>query len=405
MGILTTGCQFNNNLDKPLKSDKSLKTVNKINSLPDTTAVAFEWDLVKDNIAGYNIYRKEISDESNLSGKLERIAVIEDKYSSHYVDTGLKPETKYQYRFTTYTADERESVGSEFVETLTIKNILPPIFIVTVPNLPNMTKLMWRPHQDPRVSGYIIERQELSKTKEKWEKVGELEHRYNVEYIDHELDPNKVYKYRVRAKSFDKTVSEPSDVIDTKTKPLPQSVIDVKTTNNLPREIKISWQESEESAIRGYRIYRSSSKDWGYSKLGETSGITYSDKIKEDGKKYFYKVVAVDNDGLEGSQDRNPVIGSSLGKPKAPSITKTSMNNGKIGIEWESTDNRAVKYKIIRTTGSLMDKQETTYYSETTSFIDSDVANGSKYSYEIFAIDKFGILSNSAETSDLKVQR
>ncbi len=403
MGIFSTGC-INNSLDKPLKSDRALKSVEKVNSLPDTTAVAFEWELVKDNIAGYNIYRREISDESNLSGKLERIAVIEDKYSSHYVDMDLKPETRYQYRFTTYTADDRESIGSEFVDTTTIKNILPPVYIVTVPNLPNMTKLIWRPHTDPRVSGYVIERQELANND--WKQVGELDHRYNVEFIDRKLDSNKVYKYRVRAKSFDKTVSEPSEIIDTKTKPLPRAVMDVKTTNNLAKEIKLSWQENDENGIRGYRIYRSSSKDWGYSKLGEIRGITYSDKIKDDGKEFYYKVVAVDNDGLEGSKDNIvPIIGSTLKKPKAPSITKTSITNNKISIEWEPTDQRTLKYKVIRTYGQPFNKQTNDYYIDENNFIDNDVSSGIEYTYEIFAIDQYGILSNSAEVSDMKIKK
>ena len=403
MGIFSTGC-INNSLDKPLKSDRALKSVEKVNSLPDTTAVAFEWELVKDNIAGYNIYRREISDESNLSGKLERIAVIEDKYSSHYVDMDLKPETRYQYRFTTYTADDRESIGSEFVDTTTIKNILPPVYIVTVPNLPNMTKLIWRPHTDPRVSGYVIERQELANND--WKQVGELDHRYNVEFIDRKLDSNKVYKYRVRAKSFDKTVSEPSEIIDTKTKPLPRAVMDVKTTNNLAKEIKLSWQENDENGIRGYRIYRSSSKDWGYSKLGEIGGITYSDKIKDDGKEFYYKVVAVDNDGLEGSKDNIvPIIGSTLKKPKAPSITKTSITNNKISIEWEPTDQRTLKYKVIRTYGQPFNKQTNDYYIDENNFIDNDVSSGIEYTYEIFAIDQYGILSNSAEVSDMKIKK
>jgi fibronectin type 3 domain-containing protein len=401
VGIFSTGC-INNSLDKPLKSDKALKSVEKVTSVPDTTAVAFEWELVKDNIAGYNIYRREISDKSNFSGKLERIAVIEDKYSSHYVDTGLKPETRYQYRFTTYTVDDRESVGSKFVYTTTIKNILPPVYIITVPNLPNMTKLIWRPHTDPRVSGYVIERQELANND--WKQVGELNHRYNVEFIDRELDSNKVYKYRVRAKSFDKIVSEPSEIIDTKTKPLPRTVMDVKTTNNLAKEIKLSWQENDE--IRGYRIYRSSSKDWGYSKLGEVRGITYSDKIKDDGKEFYYKVVAVDNDGLEGSKDNIvPIIGSTLKKPKAPSITKTSIKNNKISIEWELTDQRTIKYKVIRTYGQPFNKQTNDYYIDENNFIDNDVSLGIEYTYEIFAIDQYEILSNPAEVSDMKIKK
>lgn len=51
---------------------------------------------------------------------------------------------------------------------------------------------------------------------------------------------------------------------------------------------------------KSYEIYRSTSKDKGYEKIGTTKKATYVDKKTKKGKTYYYKVVAKGTNALKG---------------------------------------------------------------------------------------------------------
>ena len=58
--------------------------------------------------------------------------------------------------------------------------------------------------------------------------------------------------------------------------------------NNKPL---LSWKEVEGAVT--YEIYRSTSKSKGYTLLDETEDLSYEDLTAQNGKTYYYKVVAV----------------------------------------------------------------------------------------------------------------
>ena len=54
-----------------------------------------------------------------------------------------------------------------------------------------------------------------------------------------------------------------------------------------------------------YAIYRSTFSAFGYTKIKEVNSSTlqYEDNIENAGKTYYYKVIAIDKDGLENSSN------------------------------------------------------------------------------------------------------
>jgi hypothetical protein len=405
--LITAGCNVENPIATPRKSDPQLPLVKRIQTIPDTTAIAFEWMPYNEDgyVAGYNIYRLKVSNSDNKEGNLKLVARINDRLASHYVDSGLEPETTYKYRFTLFTKDNRESLGSDIVTAKTLALIQPLHYIISIGELANKTKLLWRPHTDPRVSGYIIERNDLYN--QEWERVGELEHRLDVEFIDDDLEINKLYKYRIRAKTFEGLLSEPSQIIDVKTKPLPKPVLDITASSDLPKEIKISWRESDEKEVTIYKIYRSSGSNGYFSMIDEVKTNFYFDKLGEDGKQMFYKVSAVDKDGLESVLNQLPIMGNTLFKPKSPIITKIESSKTEISIKWEPTDPRSLRYKVIRKSGSILSKKEVMEYDvDKTSYVDSqNLAIDVVYSYQVIAIDKDGVESLPTEESQISLKK
>lgn len=211
-----SGCQQGPATPEVPVVDKTLSQVKDIKFLTDMTAVGFEWSPVNDErVEGYYIYR---SNPNITDGKLQRVADIKDKYTTHYADYKLQPGTKYFYRFATYSAEKRESVLSEMIEATTTPLIEGVPFVTAITGLPHRVKLIWRPHPSQRVESYLIERNEFSK--KEWTQIAKVDGRLNAEYIDAGLEENRVFRYRVRVRTFDGLVSAPSKIMEAGTKPL-----------------------------------------------------------------------------------------------------------------------------------------------------------------------------------------
>ena len=228
--LFFSGCQTTPNVPTKPKIDPSLPTVSGLKVLTDVTEVGFEWKPnYNERVMGYYVYRSSPNEQTN---KLHRVATIKDRYSSHFVDTGLKPETRYYYRFSTFSKNQRESVPSEMVTATTKRMISSVVFLKAIVGLPNRVKIIWRPLEYPRVSAYIIQRNDLSSMK--WKTIATVQGRLSAEYIDTGLKNNYLYKYRIRVKTYDGLVSKPSQIVEASTKPLPPMIENLRATHNLP---------------------------------------------------------------------------------------------------------------------------------------------------------------------------
>ncbi|PIF03610.1 MAG: hypothetical protein CSA86_05245 [Arcobacter sp.] len=383
--------------------DNSLEMVNKnsIKTIPDINSIAFEWQRVQDpRVIGYNIYRSELTQNSS---SLKLIKTIKDKYSSHFVDTKLKANTKYAYQISAISpTKESNSTDAYIVSTLSRINAIG--FIQAVSNLPKKIKITWKPHNNQRIKYYEI--QKLNTVLNSWEKLSKVQNRLQAEYIDKNLANAETRTYRVIAYDLENTVSAPSKEVSATTKSLPQSPTYVVATNHLAKQIRLSWEASTTKDVVKYVIYRSPFSTLGFTKLKEvaptTRGIT--DFIKKDGKKYFYKVYAVDKDGLLSNQNISSTQGQTLEKPKAPIITLAQIQGNKAILRWVSPDKRAVAYNILKTPKINFLRNTTTKYTNVSQdyFEDVNIQNGIKYEYSIEAIDKNGLVSKQSDTKILK---
>ncbi len=401
MILFLGGCAKQPSLTQKPKIDPSLPKVQEIRVIADITSVAFEWNPVYDErVEGYYLYRS-----TSKTGKLDRIAVIEDRFSSHYVDEGLKPNTLYYYRMSTYDSEGKESVPSDVVRIKTLPVLESVSFIEAISNLPRRVKIIWRPHPNPRVKEYIIERSEPDDPK--WKPIGVVKGRLQAEYIDKNLKDNHLYFYRVRVKTFDSIVSAPSKVVKAFTKPRPKMVKNLKATTDLPKKIVVSWDKNPEPDIDHYNIYRSAVSDILFVLHAKVRGTRYTDNIGKDGVTKFYKVTAVDRDGLESFKQDNPVMGATLPKPEAPIIVSTVVKDNTVIIKWHPRDDRSVKYMVVKEEreGFLNTKEYKYKDIESTTFVDRTVVPGIKYIYRVYALDRYSILSKPSEKVEVYIKK
>jgi len=396
--LFVSGCTTDPQPPKKPVIDQSLPKLTDIKFLSEVTEVGFEWKPSFDErVSGYYIYR---SNPEVQNGKLERIATIKDKYSSHFVDTKLKPETQYYYRFSTYSKNKRESVAGDTISVTTAPLIKSVAFIKAITGLPHRVKLIWRPHSSQRVASYIIQRNEFTSTT--WKQLAVVKGRLNAEYIDGGLKENRVYRYRVKVKTYDGLISKPSQIVEAGTKPLPIEIKNLRATTDVPKKILLNWDSAVEKDFSYYKVYRAINPMLFYSYLAKTEDTQYEDLINANGKSYYYYVTTVDKDGLESPRQQNAIAGSSLAVPDTVYITSSNHDGRSINITWKSLDKRAVKYSVIK---QYKGKKKVFTGVQGNSFNDSDVVRGVEYKYNVVAIDKYGLASKSSESTIIEMPK
>ena len=396
--IFLAGCGLQPQPTKP-KVDVTLPKVQQVRTLADITMVALEWTpFYSENVDGYIVYR------GSGGKKLQRIAVIKDRYSSHFLDKHLKPNTLYTYSITTFTKDNKESAPSEPVSVRTLPIPDSVSFFKAIDHLPKEVKLIWRPHSYAKVQWYMIERSEPGS--QKWKRIATLKGRLHAEYIDKGLKDNKIYLYRMQVKTCDGIISKYSKVLEASTKARPKIVQGLQATTNLPKKIVLRWQPNKEPDIVYYKVYRSIFEIGPYTVIAKSKSTEYTDLIKEDGVKRYYKVTAVDKDGLESFKQDVPVVGRTLSRPLSPVVVDYKVEGRKFSVSWKSPDKRAVKYFIKkREITNLLSVNETIYKDIAgTSFVDTKLLPGRRYVYEIYAVDENGLVSKPSQKIEFKIE-
>mgnify|MGYP005992101511 CR=1 FL=1 len=405
IALLSTGCTKVNDVFDPSspKINHNLEVIdsNSIRSIPDITSVAFEWQKVKDpNVIGYNFYRANMHKEGR---QLLLVKEIANKYTTHYVDEDLEPNTKYVYQMTARSIDGSESRSTTAFQTQTLPRLEAVSFVQSLSDLPNRIKLIWRPHASERISYYIVEK--LDNKNNNWKKVSKINGRLNVEHIDKRLGNNETNTYRIIAYTHDDIASIPSDSVTANTKPLPQNPLNIKATTTQPKKIIVNWELSQTPDVIKYEIYRSAFSSLGYGKIYEADNktTTFTDVIEDDGKEYYYKVRAVDIDLLKSSFDVEGVRGESLLKPSKPIMTLAQIQGDKAILNWNAGDDRAISYNVYKQTKVGFFTYKTTKFTDIQGlrFEDRDIISGIEYKYTIQANDEYGLMSEETESANL----
>jgi len=392
--LLFSGCGVSPEPKKELKIDLALPVIiltpNGI--YPDMNAIAFEWESLDNPIVkGINVYKQSKYYET-----------INNRFATHYVDTNIKPNSKYIYSFKTFSKDA-ESKFSRPVDVKSLDVLDSVTWIHSTTGMPRSAKILWRPHTNEKVKSYLVQRKSV--LEKEYQDIARVDGRLNAEFIDKELDDNTQYKYRIRVITYDNIISNPSNSVDVITRELPKKIINIQASKNLPKRIELQWNRSQSKYFNIYHLYRADSIDGNYKLIGKLYNNSFIDDIKEDGKEFFYQVSAVDSDGLESLYNESSVIGKTISKPKTPEIIVSKFYNHKIEIKWNNIDIRTKKYRVIRIEKEgWFDKIEKIFDNiTTTTFIDENIKIGNSYFYKIVAIDKDLVESKYSKEVEVQV--
>lgn len=183
--------------------DPTLQSLTKVQTLATRNAVGFEWNKITNRrVHGVNVYRA-IPGAGNQT--FERIGGT-SRYATHFVDTDVKPNSTYLYTFTTFTLG-KESKHGTILNVRTLPSLPAVSFAKAYVEENKAVKILWAPHSNQSIDGYLIERAEGNGA---WEYLTEVEGQLSVEYVDMFVLQGTQYRYRIFAKSYDGTFSQSS---------------------------------------------------------------------------------------------------------------------------------------------------------------------------------------------------
>ncbi|WP_324172736.1 hypothetical protein [Sulfurimonas sp.] len=390
--LILSGCGLSPKPSAEIKIDATLPVIELTprGTFVDMNAIAFEWKSIQDErVKGIYIYKQV---EGENSGEREHYKTIDNRFTTHYLDENIKPDSAYTYSFKTFSKDAESRMSKS--KTLNSLPILQSVsWIQSIQNMPRTAKIIWRPHTNQKVKSYIIERRTLED--DKWNAIATVDGRLNAEYIDKKLKDDFVYKYRVRVVTYDNITSSPSEIVQVVTKALPISIENITASTNLPKKIEINWDKSIEEDFARYYLYKSEESDGSYDLIAKLYNNTFIDAVEEDGKEYFYRVSAVEKNGLESIYDKLSIQGLTLVKPLTPSLLEAKLVNNSIQIKWKSKDLRVKSFIVVKKakSGWFDAKEEEFVDISGSKFIDSEIAPNITYYYKVFSVDKFEIKS------------
>ena len=211
----------------------------------------------------------------------------------------------------------------------------------------------------------------------------------STSYVNTGASTGTTYYYRVKAVNRDGMASGYSNIVSGKAKAAAPAAPSVTAGNSSTGKPRLTWKAV--SGATSYRIYRSESRGTGYSLLGTTSSTSYVNTGAAAGKTYYYRVKAVNRDGMASAYS-NIVSGKAKAAvPAAPSVTAGNSSTGKPRLTWKAVSG-AVSYRIYRS------ESRGTGYSllgttSSTSYVNTGAAAGKTYYYRVKAVNRDGMAS------------
>ena len=298
--------------------------------------------------------------------------------STSYVNTGAATGTTYYYRVKAVNRNGMASAYSNIVSGKA-KAAAPAAPSVTAGNSSTgKPRLTWK-----AVSGAVSSR--IYRSESRGTGYSLLGTTSSTSYVNTGAAAGKTYYYRVKAVNRDGMASGYSNIVSGKAKAAVPAAPSVTAGNSSTGKPRLTWKAV--SGAVSYRIYRSESRGTGYSLLGTTSSTSYVNTGAAAGKTYYYRVKAVNRDGMASAYSN--IVSGKATLPAPVLNIGLSVSSGKPMLAWDAVPG-ATSYRIYRSTtrGSGYSLLATT---TSTSHVNTSAVKGTTYYYRVKACNAAGL--------------
>ncbi len=295
----------------------------------------------------------------------------------NYIHTPLEDGKVYLYNIRAYGSDGAfltEFAAQDFANTF----YLPPV-ISSLTATENGVKVKWGAVNG--IERYLVYRAEDKKS---WSRLAVVS---DAEYLDTSAVSGTKYKYTVRCLSADgeTLLSHHNDGKSISYVQTPA----IKSISNTLTGAKITWNKP--AGVAKCRVYYKSQSGW--TRIAETSDTSYTHDKLTGGDTYVYTVRGLDSKGNFVTDFNHD--GWSNMFIDAPVISSFNNTDKGVNITWNAPKG-AVKYRVY-----YYGSKGWTKLAETTetSFLDTDVKDGGKYTYTVRCISEDSKSFTSYHTS------
>ncbi len=360
--------------------------------------IQLNWnDNTEPDLAGYNVYRRQNTD--NPYTKLNLYPVSVSEFRDYYVFNNQE----YFYVIRAVDNTDNESDASSEVSA-TPSDQTPPFALanLTATAGDGMITLNWSDSTDVGFNHYQIYR-----STDGGASYDPLVTSTESFYIDTGLTNGNTYYYYVTAIDNADNESANSNPVSA----VPHDITAPSAPANVSAAfsgsaVNLDWDDNTETDLDSYRIYHSENSGSNFVLLDTLSGnppaSLYSDSIDpaDLGKTYFYFITAVDAEGNE-SIFSNEVSATALASSVPASVTDLAAlaaDSDQIQLNW--TGVTCEEYNIYRSTTGIDGLYSNIDTVTTNSYLDTELTEVSKYYYYVRAVNANGESGWSNEVSE-----
>ena len=253
-----------------------IKTINATEN-----AIRIGWNKV-DKANGYEVFRS-----TSENGKYARVKTITDNNTTQSASPNLEEGKTYYYRVKAYLEVDGEKLyGDSVLLKTSTKSFGTITGLKMAANTENSIRISW--NKVNNADGYEVFRS-LSENG-LYVKVKTIEDKATTTASSPNLQASTTYYYKVRAYKLVNGNKQYGDFSIVQTSTKPKAVNNLKSLDVTKNSIKIVWDEV--SGASGYEVFRATSENGSYVKVGTTSNLDYTSKSVVSGKTYYYKVKA-----------------------------------------------------------------------------------------------------------------
>ena len=349
--------------------------------------------------------------ESGPYKEIKRLS-MKRRASLTFKDDSVQADLTYFYRYRALTEKGFISPFSEAIEaSLSIVPATPTGLLASGEKIREIS-LTWEKSPDREVAGYKIYRSQYPDRDYKL--VASVKNTDKTQYVDKGSSENPLgdaiqYFYRITAYYPSGKESKISKTASATTKGKPSIPRGLMAKSDVIREIPLSWIPNPEPEVKGYRVYRSSSKDGPYSLIGKVGGRDKTSFVDSKGLRdkteYHYQITAINVADVEGDPTA-PISATTRGIPLPPQGLKAQGGMVKsILIEWNHPPDPEVRgYIIYRSQspeGTFVEIQKMRGRDKS-SFLDraplkKRLTDGTTYYYRMRSYNKVDVLSEESE--------
>ncbi len=356
--------------------------------------------------AYYNVYRGKSLKEDEEFVRINGEPVQADK--PRYTDAGIDRGDLYLYRVSAVDRNGNESPMSAAV-SITPNDSEPPPQVSSIDFRTEEEKrtvtLSWQGVEADDLLGYHIYR---GSTKEKLIRISSepVEGTGRISFTDRGfegrgLPPGAVVYYEVSAVDTSLNESEPAAVSVTVPDNVPPPPpISLSARPDAEGRVILRWQPSLARDLAAHRIYRGTGRGFVQAALVDEGETRWTDTDVEAGKRYFYRISAVDRAGNEGERSSQvSVVPTDIIPPGPPADLNAAYTDGKVELSWKAPEDEDIAGYIVSRQpyrGGLKTKLTPVPFDKR-SFTDPEGRPG--FIYFISAVDRSGNTGQAAEKS------